>query len=287
MTRLPVVEKWRIDWSLYRLKREMRSRGSSLIRMAEDEAEHSYNLQRRIDAVFNGETGVVVDATGGYTELEQFKYTSMLLCQLPDDPLDVAEVYITETADRLGAHVEHAGASIALDVGLDELKLGLWSLELDVHAMHSPNFAETQSRTDELRSELERRTQAANEAAESAGEAIGRSRSYIQKRIRIERVLRYLALVCFALVSWGLSEVADQLSLPSLAVALVSFVALERVVGDKLLEPLLIDNRRATLARIVSRTDEMFREVDGNLSLAKRAYQRTVPKEAPEPPSEP
>ena len=255
MARWPVIEKWRSSLERLRLKRATRSSGSSLIWMAEKEAPSSYGLQRGITALTEqGEN--VVDPGDGYNELEQFKYASMLLCDFPDDALDVAESYITEKADHLGDHAIYEGQHLATDVGTRQLDLGVWTLGLDVRAMNTPDFNEVQGLTEALRTELDKRTQAAKEAAESAGEAIGRSRTYIKRRIKTVKGVRYLALFCFALVSWGVSEVADRLSLPSLPIALASFVVLERVVGDRILEPLLLDYRRAALATVVSRAYE-------------------------------
>lgn len=150
MARWAAFEKWRSTLVLYRLRRETRASGSSLVRMAENEAPESYGLHRRISAVVERREDPL-DPLEGYNDLEQFRYASMLLCELPDDALDVAESYITDGADHLGDHVISAGQFLALDVGMREIELGVWTLGLEVQAMNTPHFREVETRTEQLR----------------------------------------------------------------------------------------------------------------------------------------
>lgn len=90
-----------------------------------------------------------------------------------------------------------------------------------------------------------------------------------------------MALLSFALISWGISEIADRLSLPSLAIAIASFLVLERVVGEGILEPLLRDHRRAALMTVVSKVHETLHDVDVSLSSVKRAHERLIRRDAP------
>jgi hypothetical protein len=205
-----------------------------------------------------------------YTVLDEFIYASRILCSMPDDVLDVAETYVTRKSTELGDAIRRESARLEMDAMTHDLAKGVETIQLEVKAMNTPLFQDAHELAAKVRAAVQQQLELTQSAVLKADESVHRATSRLKRSLYWVRGVRLFVLSLAAIFSWAVGFGYNNWGpwLQFIA-ALATFVILELLVGERLVEPRLTRYRRARLREVVNYIHDQYHKSDVELSALR------------------
>lgn len=212
----------------------------------------------------------------GYGPLEEFSAVVGVLCDLPDDPLDTAQDYSVKRLKEFREVVDYKTLLLESDLLSEELGFGIRGLQIRVRASRLGRWTEADGVVEEAETALEELMRIAVKSIKS----MRRVTLWTKWRVRLAHwgfaILRMLLLLAAALAGWRIGEVGEPAGLAiQLLITFLSFVILDWVVVDGLIERRLKRRRRTVLKKSAERVTRSLRRVDRDWARANQVLVAT------------